>query len=98
MLTCGFPLNTEKKVRTKLEERKMNYMLLDPRNEYHIDAQEDFRKLNNYEIELNKAYSFVKNKKKIKRISEELELFIDKPNFKEVIRKIEDLLDESREV
>ena len=31
--TCGFPMSAEKRVRAKLEENKINYKIVDPRND-----------------------------------------------------------------
>ncbi len=96
--TCGFPLNSIMKVRTKIEELKINYILIDPRNNYEVDLKEEFKNLNNYQEEFEKAYNKTKRKKKIDHIVEELMLIIEKPYFKETIRKMEDILDEVREV
>lgn len=96
--TCGFPITAEKRVRTKLEESKINYKIIDPRNDYKVDISEDYKNLNNYEDEFKKDFTIIKQKKVITRITEELTLYIDNPNFKEIIRKIEDILDEAREV
>lgn len=96
--TCGFPITAEKRVRTKLEENKINYKIIDPRNEYNVDTSEDYKNLNNYENEFKKDFTIMKQRKVITRLTEELSLYIDKPNFKEIIRKIEDVLDEAREV
>lgn len=73
-------------------------MIIEPRNNYDVEVKEDFRNLNTYDKQFEKAYSQNKRKKKINHISEELRLLIEKPNFKEIIRKIEDILDETREV
>lgn len=96
--SCGFPLNSVMRIRSKLEERKINYMLVDQRNNYDVDVIEDFKNLNNYADEFKNAYSRVKNKKKIDRLAEDLNYMLDRPNFKEIIRKIEDVLDENREI
>lgn len=96
--TVGFPLRIIMNVRTKLEELKINYMLIDQRNNYDVDITEDFRNLNNYEEEFKKAYTKVKHRKNIEHIVRELELIIDKDNFKDIIRKIEDLIDENRKI
>jgi hypothetical protein len=95
---CGFPISSIMKIRTKLEELKINYMLIDPRNNYDVDTKEDFNNLNNYQVEFDKAYIKTKNIKRIKHIVEELMLIIEKANFKDTIRKIEDVIDEVREV
>ena len=52
--TCGFPMSAEKRVRAKLEENKINYKIVDPRNEYSVDVSEDYKNLNEYENELKK--------------------------------------------
>lgn len=96
--TCGFPISAEKRIRTKLEENQINYKIMDPRNEYNVDVSEDYKNLNNYEKEFKKDFTIIKQRKIITRIAEELSLYIDKQNFKEIIRKIEDVLDEAREV
>lgn len=95
---CGFPLKSIFKVRTKIEDKEINYMIIEPRNNYDVEVKEDFGNLNEYDKLFEKAYSQNKRKKKISHISEELTLLIESPNFKEIIRKIEDLLDETRQV
>ncbi len=47
--TCGFPLNSLNKVIAKLEENKINYIILDRRNSYDIEQKSDNKNLNNYE-------------------------------------------------
>ena len=96
--TCGFPLNSIFKVRTKIEEQKINYMVIDQRNNYDVEVREEFGNLNEYDMQFEKAYSKNKCKKKINHIVEQLTLMIEKTNFKETIRKIEDVLDEARKV
>lgn len=96
--TCGFPISAEKRVLAKFEENKINYKILDPRNEYNVDNSIDYKNLNNYEKEFNKDFIIIKHKKIINRITEELTMLIDSPKFKDIIRKIEDILDETGEI
>lgn len=96
--TCGFPMSAEKRVRTKLEENKINYKIVDPRNEYSVDVSEDYKNLNEYENELKKDFTLIKYKKIINRITEELTMNMNKPDFKDIIRKIEDILDETGKI
>lgn len=98
VVTVGFPIKAITNVKNKLEELKINYMLVDQRNNYDVEAIEDFRNLNNYENEFEKAYKKVKRRKSIQHIAKELELFINRENFKDIIRKIEDIIDENREI
>ena len=96
--TCGFPMSAEKRVRAKLEENKINYKIVDPRNEYSVDVSEDYKNLNEYENELKKDFTLIKYKKVINRITEELTMNMNKPDFKDIIRKIEDILDETGKI
>ena len=96
--TCGFPVNSIYKVRVRIEEKNINYMVVDPRNNYGIDVNEDFKNLNTYVEQFEKAYTVAKCKRKIKNISEELTMLIEKPNFKEIIRKVEDILSETGKI
>lgn len=96
--TCGFTMSAEKRVRAKLEENKINYKIVDPRNEYSVDVSEDYKNLNEYENELKKDFTLIKYKKVINRITEELTMNMNKPDFKDIIRKIEDILDETGKI
>lgn len=96
--TCGFPMSAEKRVRAKLEENKINYKIVDPRNEYSVDVSEDYKNLNEYENELKKDFTLIKYKKIINRITEELTMNMNKPDFKDIIRKIEDILDKTGKI
>lgn len=96
--TCGFSMSAEKRVRAKLEENKINYKIVDPRNEYSVDVSEDYKNLNEYDNELKKDFTLIKYKKIINRITEELTKHMNKPDFKDIIRKIEDILDETGKI
>ena len=96
--SCGFPKATIARVQSELEKGKINYMLLDPRNNYDVDYKFDFKNDNKYDEKFEKSYVNVKDKQKLKEISERIAMYIGKDEFKELIRKIEDVLDEKREV
>lgn len=96
--TCGFPLRANFRVRAEIESKKINYMIIEPRNNYDVEIKEDFGNLNEYDSQFEKAYTKYKRKKKINHISEELTLLLDSSNFKEIIRKIEDILDETGKI
>ena len=42
---CGFPINSLNKVIAKLENNKINYLVIDRRNEYDVDMKEDYKKI-----------------------------------------------------
>ena len=92
---CGFSVKTINKVITTLEDKKINYMLIDPRNNYDVDEKSNNKNLNTYQKELEKSYELVKQRNKIAQIKEKLELHIGKENFKTIIKKVEDLLNEN---
>ena len=46
---CGFPIAALPKVMAKLEEKEINYLVLDRRNNYDVDNKEDYKNLNNYD-------------------------------------------------
>ncbi len=86
------------KVVSTLEEKKINYLIIDPRNNYDVDEKSDNRNLNTYQKEFNKAYLVEKQKNKINKIKEKLETYIGKEEFKTIIKKMEDILDENGEI
>lgn len=96
--TCGFPISSEKRILDKLEENKINYKTINPKDDYSIEKEANYESFNNYKNEFKKDFNYIKQKNRICKISEELELYIDSPNFKEIIRKIEDILDEKAKI
>lgn len=86
------------KVVSTLEEKKINYLVIDPRNNYDVDEKSDNRNLNTYEKEFNKAYLVERQRNRINRIKKRLELYIGKEEFKTIIKKMEDILDENGEI
>ena len=96
--TCGFPSNAIFKVRVKIEEENINYMVIDPRNNYDVDVKEDFKNLNTYNSQFEKSYTNAKCKKRIKHISDKLTMLIGEPCFKETIRKLEEVLNETGKI
>ena len=73
-------------------------MLMDPRNNYEVDVKEDFKNLNEYDAQFAKAFSMTKCKKRINNISNKLMGLIEKPNFKDVIGKVEEVVNEAGKV
>lgn len=96
--SCGFPLKAIMRVRSTLEELQISYIIIDQRNNYDIDVSEDFRNLNKYDETFENSYSKVKKRKKIKQIANKLEKIIDEPDFKITIKRIEEIINENREI
>ena len=94
----GFSKKAIKKVITKLEEEKIDYLLLDVKNNYDVDEKYENGNLNRYDIVFEKSYKYVKKIRKIKDINEKLIRQINEVDFKEKVRKIEKILNEKRKV
>ena len=82
----------------RLEEEKIDYLLLDVRNQYEVDEKLENGNLNRYDVIFEKAYLYVKNRRKIKEIEQKLIKQISLPNFKEKVGKIEEILNEKRKI
>ena len=90
--TCGFPKNAINKVIVKLEKNKIDYVIIDTRNNYEVDSESYNKNLNNYDKILEKAHNYVKIKKRLERIETSLISKIDKPETLEKIKKIESIV------
>ena len=97
-VTCGFPLESLLKVLAKLEEKKINYVLLDKRNNYHEDEKFDNGNLNKYSSVYEKAKKYVNFKNRIDAIYNTLVEECGNDGIKEKIIKIEEVLYEGRKI
>ena len=99
MATCGFPERALLKVMAKLENKNINYMTIDTRNNYDVDNKEDYKNLNTYTHFFDKAYEYIRLKRRIEKICESLIFEINETkNIKEKIKIIEEIVYEDREV
>ena len=73
-------------------------MIIDPRNNYRIDEKSDNRNLNEYEEQAKKAYTTVKQNRKVEKIKNDLETYIGKENFRSISSKMEEILNENRKI
>ena len=71
----------------KLEENKINYLLIDRRNNYDVDEKSDNKNLNKYDIFFEKAKKYIILKNRIDNIYEYL--ISNMENEKELIKQIE---------
>lgn len=91
---CGFPKNALQRVSARLQKEKINYIIIDTRNNYDIDEKEEFGNLNMYNEKLDKAKEKIKIKLRVEKISK----FLLKKNDIELIRKIEKIANENRKI
>lgn len=90
--TCGFPSKSLAKVEAKLENKKLNYMIADRRDNYKIDEFVDYKNLNCYEKIYTKAYQELQLKMRIDKIYSILLDYMQKEDIKKIIVEIEKIL------
>lgn len=90
----GFPERSISKVKSTLESKKINYMIITPKNNYNVDEEENYNNLNRYNEIFEKAQKVVSLRKRVNNITEILlnELDIEK------IMEIEKIIYESRKI
>lgn len=91
---CGFPERAITKVKNKLENTKLDYLLLDTRNNYDVDEKSENKNLNSYDEVYEKAKTYMKRKNRIDRIYNELIDDINSKNIREKLKRVEEVLDE----
>ena len=93
--SSAFPKKYIARIKSKIETNKIDYILLDVRNNYEVIEKSENRNLNKYYKIFNKAQQFVKNKRRIDIVVDKLLLKIEQNDFLEKIRKIESIINES---
>ena len=90
--TCGFPIKSLAKIEATLENKKINYMLIDRRNNYDVDEKIDNKNLNTYDEQFEKAHKYINIKNRIDTIYLELVKDINSKDTKNKINQIEKIL------
>ena len=86
--SCGFPSNSLNKIIAKLENNKINYMIIDRRNNYNVDTHENYKNLNKYMEYYEKAKEIISIKIRIQKIK----LYLMKTMNKQKICEIEKII------
>jgi len=94
--SCGFPVGSINKIKTTLENRKINYVMIDKKDNYDVEEQSDNKTQNNYDEIYEKAHRYIRLKDRIVGINNYLLDNINQEKIKTVILKIEEIIDESR--
>lgn len=89
--TCGFPKSVINKVKSVLEEKHINYILVNRSENYEVEEEEKFKD-NKFMEYYNIAHRFVNRKERINSIYNYLLENIDSENIKQKIIKVEDVL------
>ncbi len=96
IISCGFPIENIHKVMAKLENKKINYLIVDKKNGYDVDETLDNKNLNTYTKIYEKAREYIDSKNKADNIYQYL---IHNLNNKKLIFQIEKvILDERRKI
>ncbi len=95
---CAFPVFTLNKIIAKLEENKINYIIVDRRNNYEVDGKYDNGNLNKYNSYLEKSKKYINQKNKIEEIYNYLISNIENNGNKELLTDIGKLVNERRKI
>lgn len=95
---CAFPVFILNKIMAKLEENKINYIIIDRRNNYGVDEKSDNGNLNKYNLYLEKSKKYINKKNKIEEIYNYLISNIENNNNNELIKEIERQINERRKI
>ena len=90
--TCGFPKKSISKIEAILEEQKINYLVIDRRNNYEPEEISDNKNLNKYKKIFEKSYKYINSKKKIEEICTVLVKKINDENFDQIIKQRENII------
>ena len=82
----------------KLEENKINYIVIDRRNNYEVDEKIDNGNLNKYNFYLEKSKRYINQKSRIEEIYNYLFYNIEKNENNKLIKEIESLINERRKI
>lgn len=85
--TCGFPSTSLAKVKAKLEQKKINYIIIDRRNNYDVDEISDNKNLNIYQETFEKAKNYINVKTRVDAIYEKLLRSIKSKEITQEVKK-----------
>lgn len=92
-VSCGFPIKAISKVIARLENKKINYMIMDSRDNYNIEEKMNFKNLNTYDKQYEISKIYVNNQRRIENIYEYLSKNSKKENLKILLKEMEELID-----
>lgn len=96
--SVAFPKVSLPKVMAELENKKINYLIIDRRNNYNVDEKSDNKNLNNYTKYLEKAKKYVNLKIRINNISNYLLQHMDKSDITQILEGMEEIINERRKI
>ena len=95
IITTGFPKESINKVMAKLEQKKINYLVVNKSNNYEVDEKCINNNLNTYKKVLIDAKSYINVKLRAENINKYL---LKNLNNKQLIEEIEKIINERRRI
>ncbi|MGN1271093.1 MAG: hypothetical protein ACI4UX_03860 [Clostridia bacterium] len=95
ILATGFPKEVINKVMSKLEYRKIDYLVVNKKNNYEVEEKSINNNLNTYKKIIIDAKSYISAKIRVENINKYL---IRNLNDKLLIEKIEKVINEGRKI
>ena len=95
---CAFPNNNVNKIIATLEQRKINYKILDKRRNMEIDEEVSFKNLNKYNNIVEQSVKYVKRNNQVDNIYQRLLKEINEENFEEIVSSVRKVLSEGRKI
>lgn len=92
MSESGFSESCINKVKAKIENMKINYLILDRKNNYEVDEKVNNRNLNTYDEIFERAKVYITYKTRIDNIYGFMLKNIDKEDFKEILKNMEEII------
>lgn len=90
--TCGFPKSALSYVESKLEEKKINYILIDRAHQYEVEEKMDYKKDNKYLEIYNKAHKNIRIQERALDIYQYIIDNIEDENIRTRLGEIEEKL------
>ena len=95
---CGFPIDSINKIKARLEQEKVNYILVETRTEYDITEKCDLNNSNKYNDIYSKARNYVNYKLRVDSIYKILLDDINSKDFRKILARVEEIVYENGKV
>ena len=94
----GFPVDSVNKIKARLEQEKVNYILVETRTEYDITEKCDLNNSNKYNDIYSKARNYVNYKLRVDSIYKILLDTINEKDFRKILAKVEEIVYEEGKI
>ena len=91
---CGFPINAISKVENILEKRKVNYIVVDRRNNYEEEEKYINNQENNYDKIFEKSKQTIDKLLKIQKINQYLIQHKEDEKIEEILERMEKIIND----